>query len=792
MPRNVTITLSDGTTHTYRNVPDSVTPDQIEQRAAKDFPRIRVTNISGGRKPASAKETGKPSGTLGAIGAGIGEAIPRVIGGIIEFFDPQGRKLLTPEQKNAYEAQFAGAKNTFPNAFSAGQLTGEVLATAPMVSAAGGAIAKGGQVLARGAPRAKTVGRVLEQTGRAIQSGGTGVRAPSRAAIARGAPVAATRTGRMGLRVAGGAGSAAATAAMTDQDVLDAAAAGSLLPVVGTIARRGAGWTFDFLAGRLGETRAAEIMSNLIADKSSGIIEALKTAPKNVKANTAEFLAEKGLLTPELAAATRIVGASKASKPLERVAQARAAAQEETKAFIRGGETQTAAMGNIAAAKKGVRTATAPMREENLSLADLGRTAIVPAERQATRLRDAAADEVNRARRFLTAADEQGAVLGQMDDLGDVFDPAAINRQRGLIGGLEQRGGQAAARSLALGTEARAAEEVAANLRAQGLKPLDISTVVGRLRASAADAEFVNPARFRVLTEFANNLERRAARFGGVIDATGLYELRKNMGNVVADILGPTEPSALQSYTAQIIGETQPLIDDAIMAAGGRGWKSYLDTFAQGMRNVERSQFERQLTRLPEAQYAKVMSGQDPDYVAKFFGPGRFDINVEMMGPKLPAAQKLAGEIGATRAVAQTGLENLSPSQRMSLPTGARARVTEAMEPGFNTIARTLANLTGRIPGLSGGGIAAERFEAELANRMAERTMRRLAPALAEPSIAARLLETGPAASDYLGNVFSERLAPQTRNFLVQLLRQNLQTPYYQPPANPAEINYSQ
>ncbi len=201
-----------------------------------------------------------------------------------------------------------------------------------------------------------------------------------------------------------------------------------------------------------------------------------------------------------------IVGASKASKPLERVAQARAASQAQTRAFIQGGGTQTSAMGNIAATKQGIRAATAPMREESLSLADLGRTAIVPAEREATRLRDAAAAEVNRARRFLTAADEQGAVLGQMDDLGDVFDPAAINRQRGLIGGLEQRGGQAAAQSLALGTEARAAEEVAANLRAQGLKPLDISTVVGRLRASAADAEFVNPARFRVLTEFAKQI----------------------------------------------------------------------------------------------------------------------------------------------------------------------------------------------------------------------------------------------------------------------------------------------
>ncbi len=268
----------------------------------------------------------------------------------------------------------------------------------------------------------------------------------------------------------------------------------------------------------------------------------------------------------------------------------------------------------------------------------------------------------------------------------------------------------------------------------------------------------------------------------GVIDATGLYELRKNMGNVVADILGPTEPSALQSYTAQIIGETQPLIDDAIMAAGGRGWRSYLDTFAQGMRNVERSQFERQLTKLPEAQYAKVMSGQDPDYVAKFFGPGRFDINVEMMGPKLPAAQKLAGEISATRAVAQTGLENLTPSQRMSLPTGARSRVIEAMEPGMaNVLVRAASRVAGGVPGVYGGGIAAQQVEQEFANKLAENVMRRLAPALAQPSTAANLLTVQPTAETL--SRASDALSPMARNVLAQYMRQMLTRPadYYTP-----------
>jgi len=774
---DIVVVGPDGNRYVF---PEGTSRDVMRQAMQKRFPQQQAKK--------------KPVGRLGAIGAGIGEAVPRVIGSIIEFLDPQGRKLLTPQQKAAYDAQFAQAQQQRPNAFAAGRLAGEVLATAPIVAGGGKIVEKVGEGYVKIAPRfgagakiVKAGGRVLQQGGRALQSGGTGVRAPSRAAVARGAPIAATRKGRMALRLAGGGGASAASAAMTDQDVLDAAAAGSLLPVAGTIARRGVGWTYDFLAGRLGELRAAEIMRNVIADKSSGIIDALKNAPKNVKANTAEFLASKGLLTPELAAATRIVSAGKYSKPLEQKALAAAEERNVMKTAVQGGGTQTEAMQNIAAAKQAVRDEMEPQRTAFMERADIGRTQIVPSEQRAAQLRTAASDESRRAARFYRAADEQATALGQMDDLGDVFNPEAINRQRGIVGGLEKRGLEAGKRSVQLGQDARDAAEVAANLRAQGLAPIDISQVTGRLRALANEA-LPGTDRQRIFNKFADMLDKRAQQFGGIIDATGLHLARREMGDFVASTLGSrgADASAIRRGTAQLMGEAQPLIDDAFEAAGGPEWRAYLNDFSQGMREVERQEFGRQLAKLPEARYAKVMAGQDPDFVSDFFGPGRFDINVEMGAPKLPTAQQLAGDITASRAVQQGGLGELSPSQRLSLTTGARARVEDAMTPGLNTFARTMANVTGRIPGISGGGLAAAELEQELANKMAERTMRQLAPALAEPSIAARLLQTGPSASDYLGAVFSERLAPQTRNVLARLLTQSAIRPSY----TPAETNY--
>jgi hypothetical protein len=52
MPRNVTVTLSNGTRHVYANVPDNATPGIVLARAAKDFAGVHVTNIDGGRADA--------------------------------------------------------------------------------------------------------------------------------------------------------------------------------------------------------------------------------------------------------------------------------------------------------------------------------------------------------------------------------------------------------------------------------------------------------------------------------------------------------------------------------------------------------------------------------------------------------------------------------------------------------------------------------------------------------------------------------------------------------------------
>jgi hypothetical protein len=126
------------------------------------------------------------------------------------------------------QKRFDPIREQRPNVFTAGQIGGEIVGTAPLIVAGGGAVAKGGEKLARvggrmaasGATGGRAVqagGRALQMGGRAVQTGGVGVRAPTRAAVASQAPIAATRTGRMGLRLGGGAVAGAAAAVLTDQ-----------------------------------------------------------------------------------------------------------------------------------------------------------------------------------------------------------------------------------------------------------------------------------------------------------------------------------------------------------------------------------------------------------------------------------------------------------------------------------------------------------------------------------------------------------------------------------------------
>jgi hypothetical protein len=710
---------------------DAAGDDAAAREIAAEIKRTRVKETPKQRyERQQAKQRADEKSALRATGSKIASAVSGFERGLkpiaekLSYLNPLEYIPVGASDKTKKRlAQFAAERQQAnPVTFAGGKLGGEIAGTLPLTMGGGAVIQGGGRLLSKVMPRA---GAVVEKFGRAVTSGGTRVAAPTKTAVKEGKIIAGSRKARVALRATAGSVSSLIAAAATDQDLTDAALAGATVPVLGHMLKFGAGKTYDVLAGRAGAVRAAEILREVIDQNATKIEKALRNAPKDIKANTGEFLASRGLLTPELAAATQIAS-KRGGGPLLDVALERGKGQKRMADIIRGGTDQTNAMANIAAAKQQMQVATAPMREGALELADIGRTQIIPAEQAALRARAALQNELDTAARY-------------MDDPN--FD----------------------ARIRKYSEDARSAEEVAANLRAQGLAPLDISNVVRNLRAEADKAQFVSPNRSAVLSEFANNLERRAAKLGGYIDAQGINLARREMNTFVSNILDTSDPQALREGTAQLIAAAKGPIDDAIEAAGGRGWKSYLNNFAEGMKGIERLTLQRKLTQfLPEEEgtFAEIMSRQNPEFVESVLGTGRFDIDTELLQPVLGTAKQLGRDIEAQQAVAATGLEGLSPSQRLGFEQGVTARVGEKLEPTIPNIATLGARIAGGLPHVYGGGIAAQEFGVQAAQRASENTMRNLVPALASPRQAGELLRVRPA-EDYISKfLYGSQSAP--------------------------------
>ena len=421
--------------------------------------------------------------------------------------------------------------------------------------------------------------------------------------------------------------------------------------------------------------------------------------------------------------------------------------------------TSRTASRDAAATQRSVTTASAmPIMEEALGAANTGTRNVMAAQRAATTGRQTAATETATAKRFLGAADEQAMRLGQMDDLGDSLAIDAINKQRGIVGGLEQAGSQAAERGLEAGAAARTAEQRLVELRNAGVEPLDAPGLAGNLRRMAA-VERANPEKASVLTGFADQLEDLARANNGVIDARDLYELRKDAGDIVERLLQGRTPSAIRKRTAEIVGAVRPQIDNAIEGAGGVRWREYLDTFSTGMdeaRRVELSNFARNLAKDQPEQFQRLMRGDRPDIVERFFGSGRYDIN-KALGPqgmaagpsRLPAMQGVADELGVDTLI------------KNSMTPGAQTRAQTLMQPPVNFIAETSRSLPFNLgyPVSSAADIYENRFAAP-------RVVRALEGGFASPQGANALLDYLPAGKR--GINFLEGLSPDTLRALQQ------------------------
>lgn len=346
--------------------------------------------------------------------------------------------------------------------------------------------------------------------------------------------------------------------------------------------------------------------------------------------------------------------------------------RQDTLNNLAGGATNTEILNNLAKSKDALTDVTTPMRETNMAAANTGKLK-QGLENQATTLGKVAADKVDDVRRFTAARQRLNAAKTQAD-LSPNVSADRLKFTGEMEDAAERVATKAADDSLKFGEGARFAQARADSLAAYGLKPLDTDGILRDINAKLNNPKIgVSDVNRKVLTAVGNKIKEWTARNGGVIDVNALYEIRKNTVNEVIEGLGK-DSKASAKYAARLLGEVRPLIDDAIIKAGGTGWKDYLETFSSGMDVINQrkmAQVARDLySKTDKTDFIRLVRGESPELVEQIFGNGRIDIKAEM-GSKFKALDTVAGELERgtkIKAASEKGAANLKDIVKEETP----------------------------------------------------------------------------------------------------------------------------
>lgn len=797
MPRDVTITLSNGKTHVYRGVPDSVTPDQIEQRAAKDFPSLRVTAISGGRKAPPPKPAPKaPPRQQGFTFRGAGplnttlDVINEAILGGVEGAYNLGAMVTDPiAGLFASEAEMEAARRQRRNFF---EDVSRTFATQPRPIAReiGRTVAPAGAVgrtATMAAPLVRTtvarvaapkVAQSAERVTRAIGTGGIG---SGRTAAQTAATPRSQRLLQLGERMVGGAGGGAATAALMGQDlagVSEAAQYGAGLPVVASLLKRLGGSAAD----------AGSALLNLVSDRGTPLsrqkaAQIIREAlGDNVEAARAEFarlspddrrLAEQVLVEAGIEPDT-FFGLGRIAQeqlqppgvnPMRTVLEEQAAAREARLAEAAGGPTMESIRAAERQGRQAVTEAMEPIREAMYGRAGVASRVVPEIEAQAAAAGQRAAEQSAQARRFAFGAERAETALGQMDDLGDAFAAEAVARQRGLAGAMGQRSETAARGAIAARQEAQDLFDIVDDLAAEGMQPMRAADLIGSLRQKMRDPEILaGSMEERVIKNVIRQIEKGTDANGmlnprtlGKIRRSGLNEIVQKLSTQMTG--GPSRTGTPEAAQDVVLG-LRNMIDDTLRR-GGAG--DLVDQFIQGSERgyaaVNRQRLAGEALRLYKdapAEFEALARGDRPQMVSKFMkgGPEKETIAGAFADDpaRLAALRQSAGEMGALNRMQELRTAGAAPAANLMV----RERPS--------LLARGVAAATlSPFPALRIGAVGAEQVEKAI---MAPRVQRQIAEAFTSGQAMNRMLQTFPGKARISETI--SRLPAEIRNVIAQ------------------------
>ena len=350
---------------------------------------------------------------------------------------------------------------------------------------------------------------------------------------------------------------------------------------------------------------------------------------------------------------------------------------------IAGGTNQTAAKVAREKLKKELNDTLIPKLEIEINAVNEAGKKTAKYATEAERMKAAAASKVEDVRRF-TAAGERASERAPM------WSPSYMGKDRSgmpapfrelptqfgkytYMGDLAQRAEmvaqQAAEGSLRFGEAARFNEAALQSLEAHGLKPLTADSIIAQINKKLADPkigpnEYVAKSLNKIkesLKEWTNNK--------GVIDAWALDNIRKNTNHIVESLIPPgTNPATVKKVAGLVTEQVRPLLIDAMEAAGGTGYRQYLEDYSKGMQSIGQSKLGAEMLRLYQTspdEFVKFVEGNKPQEIEKIFGAGSYNIFKEMSANtqnrlgEISTAIKREGVIKEQAAAGQRKLQDI-------------------------------------------------------------------------------------------------------------------------------------
>jgi hypothetical protein len=396
-------------------------------------------------------------------------------------------------------------------------------------------------------------------------------------------------------------------------------------------------------------------------------------------------------------------------------------------ANLAGGTTAAETRSTLEASKKALNDLTGPQREEALKRANLGKQ-VAEYEAQAGKLSAEAAAEVQKVRDLISAGNAAEA-WARLDMIKRNLPVGAARHSYAgeLAVKADEWASKAASASLDLGEGARFAQAAANTLRVNGVKPLEGQQLVSSISRIKSNPEYAGND---LIMGAVDNVARDIAQWtkNGIIDARALEAIRKNsVTAAIQKLRSGMDATSQRNLAAGVLSDIKPLIDDAIEASGGTGWKQYLADYTKGMQQIAEKRLSGEALKLFKTnkdEFVKLVTNESPEVVEKFLGKGNYNIATELADSTLATLKTEANKVirdakvksqveGGQDALKQVLLENMSKFRLPSYLSAVAATTNKAL-----TI---------------------------LEDKIGKKTMQYLTEASKSPENAQRLLETLPA-----------------------------------------------